>query len=421
MTEPAESLLLSACFGALIGLIRQWEVQQEGVAAGGEFAGLRTFSLVALLGCVSAFLADVRAPAAFPVALALVGGLLGWSQVWRQSPAQTGYATPVAVLLTFCVGAMVFWQERGAAVLLAALTLLLLGLKKPIHQWTQRFSVADVRTTLQFVAITGVILPLVPNRSFGPYQAINAWSTWLMVVLISGLGLLGYVLVRLLGPRAGITLSGLVGGLASSTATTLAFSRRSREDPARSDSYSLAVVLACNVMLARVAVVTVALSPALALALVLPLVAMAVPGLAFGVWMWLGHRPPPDTVEAPPIKNPLNLGTAVKFALIYAVVKLLVKAASEAGLSEGVVAVSAVAGLTDVDAIAISLAGAARDGSVATPLASTAVVVGCLSNTLVKAGIAAWLGSPALRRRVAGVLGTTAFLGLAALAWNAWR
>lgn len=409
-------MLISACLGALIGLIRQWEAQQKSGAAG-EFAGLRTFAIVSMLGAVGALVTLDHAPGTFPVTLAIVGGLVAFAQVWRSGEATGGYTTAGAALLAFFSGALVVWGERQAAVLVAALTMLLLGLKQPIHQWTRGFTAQDVRSTLQFAAITGVILPLVPNRDLGPFRAFNPWSLWLMVVLISGLGFFGYILVRLLGNRAGITLSGLVGGLASSTATTLAFSKRSREDPAESTSYALAIVLACTVMSGRVLAIAMAISPGLGARLWLPLLIMSVPGLAFGVWMWVGRRQKSEPVEGPAMSNPLGLGTAVKFALLYAAVKFLVKAATTMEVTQGLYAVSAVAGLTDVDAITVSMADAAREASLDPATAATAVVVGCLSNTVVKAGMGATMGSPALRRVLLSVLGATVLSGGLAAWW----
>ncbi len=416
MPEPAESLILSASLGALIGLIRQWESQQ-GTERDQEFAGLRTFSLFAMVGCLAAYADEHHTRGVLVTCLAALALLFALLHFTRREGGSAGYTTPGAALVTFLVGALVTWGERQGAVLAAALTLLLLGLKQPIHQWTRAFTSQDVRSVLQFVAITGVILPLVPNRSFGPYAAFNPWSTWMMVVLISGLGFLGYLLVRVLGSRAGITVSGLVGGLASSTATTLAFSRRSREDPANAANYSLAVLLACNVMLLRVLAVAAALSPSLARQAVVPLAIMLVPGLLYAVSRWLARQPVPERVETSGLSNPLSLTIAIKFALLYAAVKFLVKAASGLDLSQGILVVSAIAGLTDVDAVTLSMADGTRDGTLAPVLATRAVVIGCLSNTVVKAALAASLGSPELRRRVLSVLGATTVAGLAGLAF----
>jgi len=415
MPEPAASLLLSACLGALIGLIRQWERQQDGTPET-DFAGLRTFTVFAMLGWVAAFGSGRFVPWAFAVTLGVLGLLLAAGHLGRPGDRAGGYTTSGAALLTFFAGALVQWGERQSAVLLAALTLILIGLKQPIHQWTRQFTAQDVRSVLQFVAITGVILPLVPNRTFGPYGAFNPWSTWMMVVLISGMGVLGYNISRLLGNQAGIALTGLVGGLASSTATTLTFSRRSREDPGLSESCALAILLACNVMLARVVVVIVAVSPGLARSILLPLGIMALPGVAYAVWVGSRGRKQAEKVAGPPVHNPLQLSVAIKFAVLYAGVKFLVKAATESKSSGSILAISGIAGMTDVDAVTLSVADGFREGVMESSLATAAVVVACISNTVAKAGIAMVLGSPQLRRLVAVVLGATALAGGVGLA-----
>ncbi len=414
MPEPAISLLLSACLGALIGLIRQWENQQD-TKQEAEFAGLRTFTVVAMLGWVAAFASSRLSPLAFPVTLGVLGLFLAVAQYGHTGERPTGYTTSGAALLTFFVGGLAFWGEAQTAVLVAALMMILIGLKQPIHQWTRRFTSGDVRTVLQFVAITGVILPLVPNRAYGPFNALNPWATWLMVVLISGLGFLGYLFSRMLGSQAGIALTGLVGGLASSTATTLTFSRRSRDDPGSSADCALAIVIACNVMLARVVVVTAAISPGLA-GRIWPLLAvMALPGLGYAGWVWLSRRNQAETVASPLVANPLQLSTAIKFALLYAGVSFLVKAATELKLSQGILILSGVAGLTDVDAITLSMSEGFRGGTVVPMLATSSIVVACITNTLAKAGIAAVLGSSSLRRLLLIILGATAAVGVVAL------
>jgi uncharacterized membrane protein (DUF4010 family) len=294
--------------------------------------------------------------------------------------------------------------------------MVLLGIKQTLHAWTRAFKFEDIRATLQFVAITGVILPLVPNRSFGPYDAFNPYSTWLLVVLISGLGFAGYLAMRLLGARAGILVTSLFGGLASSTATTLAFSRRSKDEPALSEHYAMAVVTACSVMLPRVIITTSVLSPALGLTLIAPFALMAVPAVVYGTWLWFARRPGTSVVDTPSLTNPLSLKTAVKFALLYAGIGFLVKAATQLDLlHDALLPLSFVSGLTDMDAISLSMAGSQNTGSVPLVLAAKAVIVAAIANSLLKAGFAAVLGSSVLRRETTLVLGATALAGVAGL------
>ena len=179
-----------------------------------------------------------------------------------------------------------------------------------------------------------------PDRSLGPFGAFNPFSTWLMVVLISGLGFAGYVAIRLMGPRAGILLMGVFGGLASSTASTLAFSRRSREEPDLAEHYSLAVVAACTIMLPRVLVAIGFVNPDFAATLVEPFALMALPGVLFVAWVWWHRRPAPRVGDTPKLGNPLGLLTAIKFAALYAAIAFLVRIFREQGWTEGLLPLS---------------------------------------------------------------------------------
>ena len=416
MTKLLVSIIVSACLGALVGLIRQWsdQVSPEGSV---DLGGVRTYSLWAMLGCTSAFLGETAAPALLTATFVLVGAHQVVAMAKMPVASRPGGTTFASALLTVLVGALVYWDHRQAAVLIAATTMVFLGLKQPLHAWTRRFTADDIRATLQFVAITGVILPLVPNRSFGPYNAFNPYTTWLLVVLISGLGFLGYIAMRSLGTRAGLLVTSLFGGLASSTATTLAFSRRSKDDPALSQHYTLGVVIACSVMLARVIIAVGVLNLELAFTLIAPFALMAFPGVLYGAWLWIKRQPGKGEVTAPQIGNPLNLKIAIKFALLYALIGLLVKVlTSQNLLHSGLLPLSFVSGLTDMDAISLSMAGSHAIGSVPLKLAGQAIIVAAVANSIVKAGIAVCLGSPVLRREVSIVLGLTA-LGGAAACW----
>jgi len=405
------SIVVSACLGALVGLIRQWSDQTAAPGGDAEFGGVRTYTFWAILGCVGAFISDKYAAAVLPVIVALIGLHLTALHLKNSNGSHPGSTTFAASLLTCLLGALVFWGHTQAAILVAAATAVMIGLKQPIHAWTRTFTADDIRATLQFVAITGVVLPLVPDQNYGPFAAFNPYATWLMVVLISGLGFVGYILMRLLGAKAGITITGLVGGLASSTATTLAFSRRSRDEPELSASYALAVIVACTVMLARIVVVVGVINRELAASLILPFVLMALPGLGFALWAWLFKRPAGQGVAPPHLQNPLGLGIAIKFGIIYAVVAFLVKAATHFELRGGLLPLSFLSGLTDMDAISLLMANNRNDGSVAPALAAQAVILAAMGNSVLKAVFALSLGSPTLRRQVALVLGLTVIIG----------
>jgi uncharacterized membrane protein (DUF4010 family) len=421
MPHASSSLLgpivVSACLGALIGLIRQWGEQAAKKPTG--FAGVRTHTLWAVLGSLAAYANESLSPFALPVVFVLVSAqLIVHAALADEADHPTGSTGFAAALLTIFCGALVMWDEIKPAVVVAATTMVVLGSKNTIHAVTQRFTVRDFTATLQFVAITGVILPLVPDRDLGPFQAFNPYSTWLLVVLISGIGFAGYVAMRMLGPRAGLMLTSVLGGIASSTASTFAFSRRSKAEPALGASCAFAVVVACTVMLPRVIVAVSLINAELALQLVRPFAIVAVPAVGYGVWFALrGRRTAGQEVPSPEVTNPLSLWTAVRFGLLYAVISFLVRAASHFDWQSSLLPLSFVSGLTDLDAISLSIAkqSGGHDGTVPPSLAVQAIVLATVANSLLKAGIAFFIGSPTLRRDVAIVLGATALAGVGAM------
>jgi uncharacterized membrane protein (DUF4010 family) len=233
-----------------------------------------------------------------------------------------------------------------------------------------------------------------------------------MVVLISGLGFAGYLAMRIVGARAGLLLTSLLGGLASSTASTLAFSRRSRDDPHMADHYTLAVVAACTVMLPRVLIATGLVNRHFAQSLILPFTLMAVPGVVYAAWIWLWRHPQTHKGDTPELGNPLSLSTAIKFAVLYSGIAFLVKVIRELGWTQGLLPLSFLSGLTDMDAISLSIARDHATADSMLELATRAVILAAVSNTLLKAGMAIVLGSPGLKVRIGIVLGATALVGV---------
>ncbi len=405
------ALVASAGLGAIVGLVRQWSEQTD-TSHLGEYSGVRTFTLWSVLGCIAAFLSDQYVPAVLPVTLAAVSAQF----ILRRAPTATeanrqGSTTFVAALVTVSAGALVYWQHRAEAVLVSALTSVLLGLKNPIHAWTRAFTETDIRATLQFVAITGVILPLAPNRDLGPFGAFNPYATWLMVVLVSGIGFVGYVAMRLSGPRVGLYLASVLGGISSSTAATLAFSRRSREDSANAPHYATAVIIACTIMLPRLIVAVSFVNRPLALHLLAPLGLMALPGLGYAVWNWRRHRERQSAGARPAISNPLGLTTAIGFGALFAVLNFAVKTAAHFdSLQRALSPLAFISGLGDVDAIALAVAS--RQG-ISPDLAVHAIILAAIANSLLKAGLAIWQGAESLRWPVAISMTLTIACGVA--------
>lgn len=382
--------------GALIGLEREF-VQQR--AAVREFGGIRTFTLLALLGAVGAHLSRQYGPIAFAVAYAGAIVLLAISSI---APAlkgrEEGITTEVAALLVPALAALIMIDRAELGAALGVLTALALALRAGLHGIARRMEESDLRATLEFAIITAVILPLLPNRGFGPGGVLNPFGVWLMVVLVSGLSFLGYVLIKVVGTEKGIGLTGLLGGLVSSTATTISLANRSKGNTKLSNVLVLGILLSSSVMFPRMLVEVSIVNAALLPQVALPLVAMLTTGLVLVAYFWRIAR------DAEPaglsLGNPLRLRAAISFGLLFAAVLVIVQFANDLFGATGVLAASAIAAVTDVDSITLSAANLARSGALPQNLAAWSIVLAAIVNTLVKAGMAATLGSPELRRRL---------------------
>jgi uncharacterized membrane protein (DUF4010 family) len=276
----------------------------------------------------------------------------------------------------------------------------MLALKEWLHHLAQRIESADVEATLKFAIVTIIILPLVPNENFGPapLDVLNPYKIWLMVVLISGLNFASYILVKVVGPEHGIGVTGLLGGLVSSTAVTLGFAQRSRQNPAQSPALALGILLAWTVMFIRVPVMVAIVHRPTAVKLAIVMGGLAVASLGICLLLWRRREAKPDTASVDTGENPFELGQAIQFGLLFGVVTFVAKA-SQVYLGEaGLYAAGAIAGLTDVDAISLSMANLAASAPENTVAAATTIVIAAGANTLVKSGMAVFTGSAELRR-----------------------
>lgn len=420
MPELLKALLVSASLGALLGLERQWSGQRDNPKAD-TIAGARTFALWGALGTLCAWFAREHHAGFFLAGFFAVVVLVSLFLFRRaRADRDIGLTTGAVGLATYLLGGLVLYGEVKTAVVVAVSLVLLLASKDWLHRLSRKFSRQDVYQALQFAAVTGIVLPLVPDHPYGPYGAFNPFKIWLMVVLVSGLGFAGYVAVRVFGEDRGLAATGLLGGLASSTATTLAMSRQSRARPETGRLCALAVVLACTVMLARVAVLVGAVSPPL-LAQSAPWLALvALPGLIFAAWSWrhFHETAPGGAMPSAEVRNPLSLQVAIQFAVLYALIVLLVRWAQSGFGGAGLYTASFFSGLTDLDAISLSLSQLQQGGEVAAETAARALLVAAGANSLLKAGMAVSLGSRTMRRPVMLVLGATVAVAAAA-AWLA--
>ena len=388
---PLLAYLTSMGLGLLIGLERERNPSAK--------AGLRTFTLVAMAGTLSAQLAEkTHSPWMLAAGLLVMGGMMVSAYLRDSDEDDPGTTTIAAVVVCYGLGALIWYGEGQLAVTLGILTTVLLYFKAELRGVTRSLTRRDLVSILQFAVLSFVILPVVPDAGFGPYEAINPYQVWWMVVLISGLSLAGYAALRIAGQQHGALLTGLFGGIASSTATTLAFSRHGRADPALAGLAATVILLANWMVLIRLSIVVGVVAPAL-LPSMLPIFGGgALAGLIafYFLWRHLTVHPDAPTLE---IKNPTEIRTALSFGLLYAAVLFAAAWLTDVAGSQGIYTVAVVSGLTDVDAITLSSLRLFGLGNLSAEQASTAILLGVLANMAFKAGLTLSIGGGALARR----------------------
>ena len=387
--------------GALIGIEREKRKTESGDLAIG---GLRTFILIAQVGASAGWISQaVGMPWLLVASLAGVTLLVlaGYILENRVKPSELGLTTEIAAIATFLLGAMATLGHTALAVGLGIAAAAVLAYKQPLHGAVARLGWDDVFAGLRLLIASFIVLPLLPNRTVDPWGALNPYSMWLQVLLISGLSLVGYAATRWLGSDKGIALTSITGGLVSSTAVTLSFVQQSRERAGASADYALAggIILAWCIMFARVVTEVLVVNRALVASLLAPFGAMGIVASLFA-WIYFRRhatvRSDAATVgREVAVKNPFSLTAAVKFAAFFAAVLLVMKTVQQNLPAESIYVVAALAGLTDVDAIALSMAESAKTGSAS--VAVNAIVIAAVTNTVVKCGMAMALGAPGLK------------------------
>jgi uncharacterized membrane protein (DUF4010 family) len=398
--------------GALLGLEREFFQQKEDIP---NFAGIRTFSLISLLGAVTAFLYPIYG--LIPIAISL-SGLIILSAIGHQGSISRGseikgITTEVAAMLTFLFGTLVMGDHINIAVPLSVVTAILLAAKGKLHGVIRRMSAEDMYMTLQFALVTAVILPILPNKPIDPWELLNPFQIWLMVVLVLGIGFSGYILIKLFGATKGINLMGILGGLASSTATTISFSSSSRENPELSPNYARAVVLASTVMFPRIILLILITYPALTFWIAPPMTGMLLAG--FGIVLFLQKNSYTDESNFKQVvllQHPLRLSTALKFGVIFAIVIVILEFALTSFGVTGVYFTSLIAGLTDVNIITLSVSRLAKNSQLSIQIAGIAIVIAAIMNTISKGMIAYFTGSKELFKIIVKAFSIILFVGI---------
>ncbi|MEE4120535.1 MAG: DUF4010 domain-containing protein [Paracoccaceae bacterium] len=412
--EIFRRLGLALAIGLLLGLERGWHGRDE--AEGRRISGIRTFTLAGLLGGLAAWLADLTAPIVLAVALAALAALLAVSYVVRlRIDDDLGLTTEVALLLTFALGAASVLGAMAPAAAVAVVAALLLSMKARLHRWVAHIRQLELEALLKLALISVVVLPLLPNTGYGPGGVLNPYELWWAAVVVAGLSFFGYAAVRLGGAGLGIPLTGLFGGLASSTSTTLALARLVKARAAIAPLAAAGILVAGSVTFLRILVLVAVFEPSLVLPLAWPMGVMAATGCVGALLVFTRSDMGPgasDAVEG--IANPLELTAALSFGAVLAVVLLAVHYLDLWLGTGGVYAGAALSGITDVDALTISVAKLVGD-DLAAASGAIAIFIAVSVNTAVKGAISAVAGSARLGLLVVPIYAAVIAVGAAAV------
>lgn len=395
--------------GLLIGIERGWYDRDE--EEGDRIAGIRTFSLSGLLGGIWAVLIPYTGEWILGVVFLAFTGLIIASYVFEQkvlSEKDLGITTEVGLLITFTLGAWAALGHQVEALATAVVVMTILSIKSMLHRWLKIIEGDVIYAGIKLLIISVILLPLLPNQGYGPWETLNPYWIWWMVVLISGLSFLGYILVKYVGQDKGTLLTSIIGGLASSTAVTVSLANFAEQQKiTMSKLFAAGVLIASSVMFIRVYIEVAVVNPELLHPIWIPLTVMLL--LTFGCvfWLWKGSaKTSNDTSENPTLDlgNPLQLGTALKFGALLAVILVLATALEEWFGDRGIYLLALISGLMDVDAITVSFSKMAQ-GEIASVVAIRGIIIAVVSNTLVKAGLFIFLAGWKKSRELLWLIG----------------
>jgi uncharacterized membrane protein (DUF4010 family) len=410
--DAAVRLAIAGLVGLGVGLEREWSGHTTGPNA--RFAGLRTFLLLGLIGGVAGLLLSEshEGPASVAIAGGIAISIAAYIMAVRRPNVDIDGTTEAAALIVVLLGVLAGERYLALSAGVASVVVLALSEKTRLHWIVRRVNEQELRAALQFAVLALVVLPLLPTGPFWGPIALRPRSLWMIVLLFSGLNFVGFLARRALGPSSGYTLTGLAGGLVSSTAVTLDFSRKSRQEADIARGLAYGVLGACTVLIPRVLIVSAALNTAVAVRLAWFLLPPAILGTAM---LLLSRRANNEADHGPSLEvaNPLRLGNAIQMAIAFQIAIVLLSLVRERWGTVGMYPAGAILGLTDVDALTVSMSRV--DGSVAPAIAARAIAIGILANTLLKLGLTVAMGKDRFRRVAStglGGLAAASVLGL---------
>ena len=391
LAVPLEAFATALGIGLLVGMERERRPDSA--------AGLRTFALVAMLGCLFALLGEkAGGPWMLVVGLLVISVAMVASNFSAQQEEKfRGFTSEAAIIITYGLGAAVWFGYATLAVMLAIATTVLLYFKAELRNISEKMTTKDINSILQFAVLSLVILPILPSQDYGPYNALNPRQIWWMVVLISGLALSGYLALRIVGARHGAALLGIFGGLASSTATTMMFSRHARELGHLVRMAAIVILIANVMVMIRLGLVSSVVAPALITQIATVFACGIVPGVVMSLYGWKILNAAGD-LPMPEVKNPTELKTAISFGLLYAVVLLASAWLQDIAGNKGLYIVALASGLTDADASVLSTLRMFNLEKISSSEAVIAVTLALMANLVFKIGLVITIGGGKLAR-----------------------
>ncbi|MCG6913020.1 MgtC/SapB family protein [bacterium BMS3Abin03] len=403
-----QKLIIAILIGILIGLEREHSRSK----ASKIFAGIRTYPLLSMLGFSAALVASITNVWLYGIIFIGYSALITTSYISSAREGRLGGTSEASALLVFILGSLVYWNMILVAAAIAVFTILFLSLKIQLHSFVGKINSEDILAIVKLAIITIIILPLLPNQTIDPLNIFNPRTIWLMVIFVSGIGFVGYILVKYVGKDKGIGLTGFLGGMVSSTAVTFSMSKKSKESEMLAGNYAVGVLLASSVMYLRIFIIVVFLELKLAMHAWLPLIIFGITGLLIS-YLFKKKIPSPIN-EVFELKNPLELRFALLFGLIFGIVIVVSKAAQLYLGTEALYGVSAIAGITSVDAIVLSVIHL-LPVSINISTAVAAIIIATAANNIVKIVISLYWGSKEFMKFVSIGLGLLVFVSLITL------
>jgi len=400
----------------LIGLLIGLEREHSRTPGAKSFAGIRTFPLITMYGFISAMISSYLNFAFYFVFISSVIILVALSYFTTARGGRIGITTELSALMVFVLGSMIYWNFILIAAIVAVIMALFLSLKIQLHQFVEKVTAEDIFAVLKLSIVTIIIFPLLPERSFGPNNIINLRLIWMMVIFIALLSFLGYILTKYVGYKKGISVTSIFGGLVSSTALTFSFAKKSKENDSLSSNFGVGALIASTMVFPKVLLEIAVVNSELAKLAIVPILIFTVVGILLSVIMWKKIKQ--IELTGIDLKNPFELKSALYFGLLFGAILLFSNVAQLNFGNRGSYLVSFISGLTNIDAITLTMAQLSAKNSIHQIVALNSIVIALFANLLFRGIIVIILGTRIMARYTSIGFGFFILTALLILSYN---